>query len=193
MTPDGDSNHTFYEWWWNQNYGHYDVFEADYDSDGREEIALVTMDGTGTGVYVERLNVLETWDTGHLEAFEFDPLFQQEEWQRYIDWSLDRENHLVQIIRKDSPDSVPVLSLLYGDWTEEGGEAAGFSIGDQVRFRIGEEIWVDYDVAVVMEGFVTPQYPESGNNRLSFRVLYHDPASGREKPFELTDLQAPEQ
>ena len=193
MTPDGDSNHTYYDWWWNQNYGHYDVFEADYDSDGREEIALVTMDGTGTGVYVERLNVLETWDTGHLEAFEFDPLFQQEEWQRYIDWSLDRENHLVQIIRKDSPDSVPVLSLSYGDWTEEGGEAAGFSIGDQVRFRIGEEIWVDYDVAVVMEGFVTPQYPESGNNRLSFRVLYHDPASGREKPFELTDLQAPEQ
>ena len=193
MTPDGDSNHTYYDWWWNQNYGHYDVFEADYDSDGREEIALVTMDGTGTGVYVERLNVLETWDTGHLEAFEFDPLFQQEEWQRYIDWSLDRENHLVQIIRKDSPDSVPVLSLPYGDWTEEGGEAAGFSIGDQVRFRIGEEIWVDYDVAVVMEGFVTPQYPESGNNRLSFRVLYHDPASGREKPFELTDLQAPEQ
>ena len=46
MTPDGDSNHTYYDWWWNQNYGHYDVFEADYDSDGREEIALVTMDGT---------------------------------------------------------------------------------------------------------------------------------------------------
>lgn len=186
ITPDGDSNHTYFDWYWNWNYGNYQVYVKDYDGDGRDEIALEIMQGSGTGVSIEQLAILETWDTGHLEAYIFELPDQQAEWTRQIDWSLDEENNLVQVIRRDSEDSAPVLSLPYGDMMEEGGAAKGIGIGGQVHFLIGEEIRVYYAVAVIMEEFATPQY--TSEEELSFRVVYHGPDAGQDQMFELTDL-----
>lgn len=187
ITPGGSSNHTYFDWGWCP--GHYDVYQADYDGDGRDEIALVVMGGRGTGYHVERLLILETWDTGHLEAYEFDPLRQQEEWGRYIDWSMDRENELVQIIRRNSESSAPILSLPYGSWTEEGGEAAGIVLGDQVYFSIGEDIQVYYEVGIRMENAAAavPIYQEDGSDWMAFSVSYHDQADGQGEAFELSD------
>ncbi len=176
ITPDGDSSHNYFDWGWNPMHADPEVFMYDYDRDGRDEIAFRMAGMTGTGVYVDQLIIFETYSTGTVVPYEFTPYMQQEGIDELLDVTIDRENRLVQIIDKSTPESsVPFVSIPYEE--SYGGEALDVEFLGQVRFRIGEKLFMETEPGVVMEDYAAPLYAfgdeDVWNERLiTFRIVY---------------------
>lgn len=182
VTPDGDSNHTYMDLNW--NFDDFPVFIADYDQDGRDEIALAMAEKKTLGTSVERLIIFETYETGRVEPRVFSSALQQEEVNRLVDTAVDSVNHQVHVVKKGSESSVPVLTISYGeDETVTGADLTG-----AVGFHIGEEIKMYAAVGIKM-GNSTMVYghgDEWKERLLFFDVHYSENNSPDGEAFTLT-------
>lgn len=75
---------------------------ADYDGDGRDEVALAFLEGSGTGLYLEKLLVFETYDTAHMDPYELSGEKLAEEIGRLLDHRVDTAEKTVNIIDRET-------------------------------------------------------------------------------------------
>lgn len=187
ITPDGDSNHNDLDLRWSQIYD-CKLTMADYDRDGRDEIALTLGERISLNRTAERLVMFETYETGTVEPAMFTPELQREELSRLVTSSIDTSNHQVHIVQKGSESSVPVLSIPYDP--DKAVTAADLS--NAVNFELGEEIYMNVPVGLRM-GDSTLVYgtgEEWTDRLLRFRVVYDDSASPGSGYFTLTDVSS---
>lgn len=187
ITPDGDSNHNDLDLRWSQIYD-CKLAMADYDRDGRDEIALTLGERISMNRTAERLVVFETYETGHAEPFMFTPELQQEELSSLVASSIDTGNHQVHIVQKGSESSVPVLSIS----CDPDKAVTAADLSNAVSFELGEEIYMNVPVGLRM-GDSTLVYgtgEEWTDRLLRFRVVYDDSASPGSGYFTLTDVSS---
>lgn len=184
ITPDGDSNYNAMDLRWSA--GHESKLAlADYDRDGRDEIALTLAQSQGINSTAELLLIFETYETGHVEPYRFTAELQQEEMGKLVAAAIDSNNRQVQIVRKGSESSVPLLSIFYGpDET-----VTDVDLSKAVGFDLGEELYMYAAVGMRM-GDSTLVYGHGNDwtkRLLSFRVVYHGSESQDGECFALTD------
>lgn len=188
--PDGDSSHTYLDLCWNAAYNS-KVFTADFDRDGRDEIALTLAERQGLNSTAERLLVFETYETGHVEPYVFTAELQQEEIGRLTAPAVDTNNRQVHIVRKDSESSVPLVSISYG----EDETVTGVDLSKAVGFELGEELYMYAAVGMRMgDSTLVYGYGNDWTERLlRFRVIYDYSQSMGGGYFTLTDVSGEEE
>lgn len=178
-TPDGESHPAYLNFGqaWPAVYPAAGLYKADYDGDGRDEIALSVLDSLGTG-RLERLLVFETDDTGQLSAGEYTWERYREDIQKLVSTSDDTENRMIHVVENGSASSVPLLSIPY----EENEKIYGVYTDVFVHFQVGEEIIlesrIDLDIKSVPWGWYGLK---DDRYTLRFRVGYEespDPGGG---------------
>lgn len=175
IVPGGDSNHNFVDVFWDADDPCCQIAMEDYDQDGREEIALSLLSGTGTGVHTERLILFETYDTGTLEPYEFTYDQIRAVMDRLLTASVDTENDRIQILDLTTPESsVPVLSIPYED-REGQEEVQGVDFLSWFHFRMDDGLLLQTDPGIRMDNWPGLRYlpREDGSDFvLTLRVLY---------------------
>ena len=175
ITPDGDSNTNELDLRWNISNPCCQVQMADYDRDGRDEIALVLLGGSGTGIHQERLVIFETYETGRVEPLEFTPERQEAEKDVLVAEAIDTQNKQVHLLDQSSPESsVPLLSLSYGELEVAGsGAATGIEMESIVRFRLlNTGIFMYARAGIVLENWAASHVQEGEDAAIMFRVYY---------------------
>lgn len=170
---DWNGNCTYLEEAWATQYGEARLFMADYDKDGRDEVAFSFLWGTGTGLYIEKLFVLETYETGHMEAYEFTEEEQLAEIENLLLWEADEEKQEVYIREKGSGRLIQTLSYAEAAETEENLTVTGIGYLALVRFLPGEEIMMNIKAGMALNDWVVLQYDTvNGEKSLNFPVSY---------------------
>lgn len=185
IVPGGDSNHTYLDYCWIQSYD-YKLVLADYDRDGRDEIAFTMAERQGMNATEEQLILFETHDTGTLEPHVFSSELKKEELDNLVAVSVDTGNHQVHVVRRGSESSVPLLSISYGpDET-----VTAVDLLRAVSFELGEELYMYAAVGMRM-GDSTLVYGRGNDwteRLLRFRVIYEDSDDLSGGYFTLTDV-----
>lgn len=96
----GQSNHNYFEWYWEPYRFSPWMKVADFDRDGEDEAALCLNGGYGTGLHTERLFIFEAWDTGHLEAYELLPESIAADVKQLVEERVDEKEQSVDILDK---------------------------------------------------------------------------------------------
>lgn len=183
-TPDGESHPAYLNFGqaWPAVYPAAGLYKADYDGDGRDEIALSVLDSLGTG-RLERLLVFETDDTGQLSAGEYTWERYREDIQKLVSTSDDTENRMIHVVENGSASSVPLLSIPY----EEDEKIYGVYTDVFVHFQVGEEIIlesrIDLDIKSVPWGWYGLK---DDRYTLRFRVGYEEPPNPGGGTFSLS-------
>lgn len=177
---DGDSNHNYMDVVWDADDPGCQAAAADYDGDGRDEIALKWVSGRGVGAHEERLVVFETYDTGTLEPYEFTYDQISSELGRMVSASIDTENDLIQVLDGTSPESsVPLMSIPYDD--KDGlNRILDVELLSWYQFQTdsGLALWVE--PGILMKGWPGVQYlpQENGDDSVLMFHIQYDPSSG---------------
>lgn len=193
-TPDGESHRSYMDegyWGGKLSESGTDVYQADYDQDGQDEIALRRVTALGRGGHEEKLTIFEIGADGTLELLSgsFTKEDCSEEIGRLVDIAVDEENHQVHVVEQASPSSVPLLTVPYGE--EETVLDAG--LDSDVRFSIGEEIVLETTVGLWLEGFPEIWYgraKEEPERKLCFQVVYEENADSERGCFTLANPAA---
>ena len=178
VTPDGDSNHMYLDCNlnWPAVMPGVELYKADYDRDGRDEIALAVVDGLGNG-RSEQLMIFETWDTGHLEPSVYTKEMYETEISELVGVAKDtEENRMIHVVEKGSVSSVPLVSIPY----EEDEKIQSIFVDSYVHFHVGEEIVLESTVGLGIKNFPGIWYgsiEERQDRTLRFRVIYDESRS----------------
>lgn len=166
---DGYPNINYLEDSWMNYFDAPQLHAADYDDDGRDEVALVYLWGEGTGVYVEQLIVFETFETAHMEPFYFTAEIQEEERAKVLTVEAHPENMTVEIL--SLPEQKTLAEGISYDWTGEGkSKFEGVVFSDQVRFQLSDDkIYMINDIGIATDDLAIFNY---NGNKMQFEVEY---------------------
>lgn len=156
---------------------------ADYDGDGRDEAALIFVEGGGTGLYLEKLLVFETYDTAHMDPYELSGEKLEEEIGRLLDYRVDTAEKTVDIIERET-GNVILGGLSYKPEEHEEAGFEGVSYGSHRRYAAGDRIYLYVSVGILNSSYPEPDY--SGKD-VAFRVIYEDPETAGKDCFRLAD------
>lgn len=170
-TPDGGSSRTYLygELVWPAATANVELYKADYDRDGREEIALAVLDGMGGYGRRERLMVFETGETGRLEASTCTSERYEEAIRELVSASVDEENWMVHVIENGSVSSVPLASVPF----EETEQVLDIHLDSCIHFLVGEEIVLESTVGLTVENDPGIRYGQAGGT-FRFSVRYEE-------------------
>jgi len=174
VTKEDGGNHNYFDWEWNEMQANAEVHLADYNQDGRDEIAFRIVDGTGTGVHCDQLVIFETHDSGTVEPFIFTDDMKNKEIEQLVDVSIDTNNKQVHILNKKEPQSsVPYFTMSYADSAaDDGGEAVGADFYSIYDFVLDEDkIWLDIHTGIFRENYASATFADDWVIR--FQVLYN--------------------
>lgn len=183
-TPDGDSNYTYLDCGLSWPFMPYErLCKADYDGDGREEIALAALDGLGTG-RSEQLMVFETGETGQLEVNVYTKEMYEEDIRKLVSAAADEENRLVHVIENGSVSSVPLVSIPF----EEEEKVWDIDPNAYVHFLVGEEAVLESAVGLTIENHpgIWRGQVDGSRGTLRFGVGYEESDSSGNGHFTLT-------
>lgn len=174
-----------------------EVCAADYDQDGRREIALRRVTAAGRGGRTERLSLYEI---GSDETLTCAGVCTEENYREEIDRCVtavvDNGNLQVQVVRRaqedagEEPSLEPILTIPY----EEGQQILGVHFDGDVRFLLGDEIWLETTVGLSLKDFPGIWYgheEEERERKLRFRVIYEASADAAEGRLVLAGPQTP--
>lgn len=177
----GQSNHNYFEWYWDPYRFSPWMEVADFDRDGEDEAALYLNGGYGTGLHMERLFVFEAWDTGHLEAYELLSESIVAGVNQLVEERVDETNKTIEILEKGT-DRVIMSGLSYdlGKDTKFERMAYGslfhfYLEGDTIILKIHPGIMTNQNAAPVV----------GSEDELQFEVEY-DYSEKRGGYFTLT-------
>ena len=156
---------------------------GDYDGDGRDEAALAFLVGSGTGLYLEKLLVFETYDTAHMDPYELSGEKLEEEIGRLLDYRVDTAKKTVDITERET-GRVIVGGLSYKLEDNEDAGFGGVSYGSHIRYALGDQIYLYAGVGIMNSVFPEPGYP---GKDVAFRVIYEDPEIAGKDCFRLAD------
>ena len=183
---DGSDNYNTFDYEWNAYFEQPKLALADYDNDGREELAFSFLWAEGTGVYIEKLVLFETFETAHIEAYEFTEKRQSEELANAIVLKVNEDAKTVTMKRADTKETI--LQNISYNVTENGRtHFEGISYGNQVRFDVGKEIVMYVDIGIMTDVNVEPFYAEQS---LAMKVKYCDFISSDKEKFSIEQIVA---
>lgn len=185
---DWGDNMKYVEDYWLNYFDAPQLQAADYDDDGRDEVALVYLWGEGTGVYVERLVVFETFETAHMEPFYFTAERQEEERGKLLRVQEHPEAMTVEIL--SLPEQKTLADGISYDWTGEGkSKFEGVVLSDQVRFQLsGDKIYMINDIGIALDDLAIFNY---NGDKLQFEVEYRLDTRLNSWPQEVFSLKEP--
>lgn len=190
ITPGGDSNHNYMDMAWDAENPCCQAAMADYDGDGREEIALTLLGGKGTGSHVERLIILETYDTGTVVPCEFTYDQIRQNIAETVTASVDTENNLVQILDNTAPESsVPVLSIPYESAPGIVNPVTSVDFTSWFQFHAGDTLTLQAEPGLLMKNWPGLRFlPQQDGTAaiLTFQVSYKDAPSPEGTNYTLT-------
>lgn len=138
----------------------------DYDGDGQQELAVILLAATGTGVSIEQLFMLEEQEDGLWSESEFTEYMQQVEAE--IIWEYEEETRKILVRRAGADD--PIGEMDVADLFAEDDVYESVCIGDIVTFVPEDnEMYVQMLTGVRMQGEAVGQY---GDYALRARVNY---------------------
>ena len=168
---------------WVNKYDGPKLAAADYDGDGRDEAALAFLEGSGTGLYLEKLLVFETYDTAHMDPYELSGEKLAEEIGRLLDHRVDTSEKTVDIIERET-GNVILGGLSYKLEENEDVGFEGVSYGSQRTYAVGEQIYLYAGVGILNNIYPEPVYP---GKDVAFRVIYEDPETAGKDCFSLAE------
>ncbi len=143
--------------------------------------------GAGSGYAVQELHVLQAYETGHLEPYSFDgdtyvPLLKER-----IGFRWEPETQTLVLFDTVHPEEALASAEL--GWLEPE-RIDGLSLGESIRFELGEEIWLECTPGFLADGMPMPQF--DGMPRLRAQVLVTPEAeNGQERlGFSLGQIRA---
>lgn len=152
---------------------------ADFDQDGKKEIAVSMCTGTGTGVSVDQLYLVKTHKEGTMSDVEFTG-------DQYI-------NQLTERITATDNQSKGMLQFYVDDkkvgntiditsWIKEGYQYSRIGFGEQISFEISKKaITLDFIPGCYFENICSPQYDEMPT--FTAKVVY------KKGDFSLIDIK----
>lgn len=193
-TPDGESHYSYMDeryWGGKLSESGTEVYKADYDQDGQDEIALRRVTALGRGGHEEKLTIFEIDADGTLESpsGSFAKEDYSEEIRRLVSTAVDEENHQVHVVERASISSVPLLTVPYG----EGEKVVDVWLDSDVCFSIGEEIVLEATAGLELEGSLGIWYghaEEEPERKLRFQVVYDEAADSERGFFTLENPAA---
>jgi len=137
-----------------------DMQAADFDADGEDELAVILYIGSGTGVSVEELHVVEFDGEGRMEDHVFaesDYVGQLNERLEFRPPDPDRDGAATGEMVVDSrPYAVNLAEFASGEF---GRITDRTVLGSIVHFAAeGRKLKAEFGVGIVLETFVVPQY-----------------------------------
>ena len=145
--------------------------------------ALAFLVGSGTGLYLEKLLVFETYDTAHMDPYELSGEKLEEEIGRLLDYRVDTAKKTVDITERET-GRVIVGGLSYKLEDNEDAGFGGVSYGSHIRYALGDQIYLYVGVGIMNSVFPEPGYP---GKDVAFRVIYEDPETAGKDCFRLAD------
>lgn len=153
---------------------------ADYDGDGQEEVAVILLAYTGTGVSAEQLILLEKQEDGYFEAAEYSHAAFREQIDAEVACSYDEETKRLSL--RDTVQNRLIGEMDLTVFMEETSVYEGTYFGDIVSFvPEDEEIYIQIMPGIRLQGWATLGY--TGEDVLRARVVYDG------KDFSLEDYE----
>ncbi len=149
------------------------IYEADFDKDGIEEVALIMLGGSGTGVSVERLIIFEPKvESGQVIAYEITGETLQQEIEKIYDFQVDIGNWEVIIKKNDTVEKV----IDWGNFSQYYVDGE-FQLDylNQIEYEIlDDKIVMNIDVGIWTNKGGPQKYFQNNAGTLSFNVLYEN-------------------
>ncbi len=152
---------------------------ADYDHDGKKEIALVMHTGTGTGVSIDQLYLVKTQNDGTLSALEFTRYQCINQIMERISATYNQTKGTLQFFIDDRKVG-NVIDI--SSWIQNGYQYSRIEFGEQISFGISKKsITLNINPGCYFENICSAQYDEIPN--FSAKVIY------KRGDFSLSDIK----
>lgn len=168
-----DGEYSYFDIAWSGNSGEMEFYEQDFDFDGQMEIAFCFAGAMGNGVEIYRLIMFDTVEEcGKLEAYEFSPEMQMEQFKNKLQFAVDVEEKDIKI----SKDSEIIKTI---DWENAGIEAEAEEFGidclNQITFDIDKDgIKMHVDVGILVNKVGPTIFFENEEGKIDLDVIYSD-------------------
>ncbi len=143
---------------------------ADYDRDGIKEAAISLHTGTGTGVSVEQLYLVEILENGTCSAVAYAPDQYLGQLAEHITATLDQEEDrlLLAVDGRNMGEGIDLSA-----WLREGARYERIWFGSQIAFDVaGEGITLRTTPGCCFEGVASAQY--EGMPDFAAEIVWHD-------------------
>ena len=164
---------SYFDYTWSEQRERRKIYEADFDKDGIEEVALIMLGGSGTGVSVERLIIFEPKvESGQVIAYEITGETLQQEIEKIYDFQVDIGNWEVIIKKNDTVEKV----IDWGKFSQYYVDGE-FQLDylNQIEYEIlDDKIVMNIDVGIWTNKGGPQTYFQNNAGTLSFNVLYEN-------------------
>lgn len=133
-------------------------FPEMYWNDEKKQLQVALNLYSGTGIRAQQLHLLQQYETGTLSDYVFDlqDYSSMIENRLYFDYSYDAEQQILTIYDKNDNSQ-----LVQADVSWLGGSKVESVVaGDVSKFRLGDQIWLEFVPGYRVEGRGAPQYDE---------------------------------
>lgn len=155
---------------------------ADFDQDGKKEIAVSMCTGTGTGVSVDQLYIVKTRNDGTLSAMEFTPYQYNRQLTERISATYNQTEGMLQffIDDKKAGNAIDISS-----WIKEKYQYSKIGFGEQISFKILKKaITLNFIPGCYFKNSCSALY--DGIPNFTAKVVY------KKGEFSLTDIKVNE-
>lgn len=167
-----NGEYSYFDIAWFGKFGEMEFYEQDYDYDGISEIAFCFEGASGTGVEIYRLVMFDDVErSGKLEAYEFTPEMQMEQFENKMSFIVDMESKTVNV-SKEGVTETTIDWERYEDMFEENN--FGIDCLNQITFDFsGNEIKMCVGVGILMnQGDPTIFFEVNEGDKLCLDLLY---------------------
>lgn len=162
------SNYTYFDFGWEAYYRKPEIFVADYDKDGKDEISLCIQESRGTGLSREQLIIFEILDTGNLEAYKFEYNNQLDEITDLIEPKIDKS--IIHLVTKAKPEK-NIMDISFKQLADNI-EVEGLDYSSLVSFNNYDDLIMTVIPGLKVKTQASAYYDDSLNESLNFKVIY---------------------
>ncbi|MDE6673355.1 MAG: hypothetical protein K2K19_00880 [Acetatifactor sp.] len=168
-----DGQKSYFDYCWDRMYGNIKVYEGDYDHDETDELCLCMLGQRGTGVYIERLILLEkNPENGQVISHEFSGEVQQEGIKSKLLHEINADTGVFVTQKEDGQGEV-ILELTPEE--AAGDKAIEIDCFNQVRYWIEDgRILMDIDIGIRHHKAEPVFFLPDGKGIMRFEVVYSE-------------------
>jgi hypothetical protein len=155
---------------------------ADFDQDGKKEIAVSMHTGTGTGVSVDQLYLVKIRNDGTLSAMEFTPYQYIRQIAEKVSAEYNQAEGMLQFFIDDRKMG---SAIDLSSWIKKGYHYSRIGFDEQISFEISKKaITLNFTPGCYFENVSSAQYDEMPD--FTAKVVY------KKGDFSLTDIKVNE-
>lgn len=168
-----ESNYNYFDWTWSPYYFLPWLEAGDLDHDGRDELVSYLCAGRGTSFHREQLVVFETYNTGHLEAYELDVETLEREIEDHIEARVNEEAQTVDLLEKGTGQLI-ISGISYAG--QKNAAYKGMDYTGIYKIIVDNQDENMYLYMVVTPGVINDKtaVPIYGEKQIAFIVNYSD-------------------